>query len=45
MPTFVEIMTEVTTLFNGLGLLPLVAVSAVIGGVGLLARRVLRAAR
>jgi hypothetical protein len=45
MPTFAEIMTEVTGLFTGLGVEPLLAAGFVVGGVGLLARRVVRAVR
>lgn len=45
MPTLTEAITAVTTLFGDLGIEPLIAVGAVIGGVGLLARRVLRAVR
>ena len=45
MPTLTEAITQVTSLFTGLGLEPLIAVGAVIGGVGLLARRVMRAVR
>lgn len=45
MPTLTEAITAVTSLFTSLGLEPLIAVGAVIGGVGLLARRVLRAVR
>jgi len=45
MPTLTEIMAEVSTLFTSLGLMPLIAASFIVGGVGLLARRVLRAVR
>jgi hypothetical protein len=45
MPTLTEAITAVTSLFSGLGLEPLIAAGAVIGGVGLLARRVMRAVR
>ncbi len=45
MPTLTETMTAVTSLFTGLGLEPLIAAGAIIGGVGLLVRRVMRAVR
>lgn len=45
MPTLAEAVTQVTTIFVGLGIEPLIAVGAVVGGVGLLARRVIRAVR
>lgn len=43
--TFASALTEVTGLFNGLSIEAVIAMGAVIGGVGLLARRVVRAAR
>lgn len=45
MPDFATALGEVSTLFTGLGLEPIIAMGAVIGGVGLLARRVIRAVR
>lgn len=45
MPTLTEAITEVTGLFTGLGLEPLIAVGAVVGAAGFLARRVMRAVR
>ncbi len=45
MPTLTEAMTAVTSLFTGLGIEPLIAAAFVVGGVGLLARRVVRAVK
>ena len=45
MPTLTEAITAVTTLFTGLGIEPLIAAGFVIGGVGILVRRVSRAVR
>jgi hypothetical protein len=45
MPTLTEAITAVTGLFTGLGIEPLIAAGFVVGGVGILVRRVARAVR